>query len=367
MMNKIVLILSVIFLFSCKGRQELKEDVNTKIFQAYLDGETTSPVKLSDFIDSVSFLPIVSDSNVLIHEINDVRYYKGHFYVLDTKMGAVLEVDERGNIIHILSKRGRAPGEYTGIYAFDINPSNGDIHIYDGGTKQILVYDLSGAFLRKVPVQDIIHDFAVFSNGEYIFYTPEFMKGNQRGLWRVDRQGNFKEQLVSINENFRYGGIYPKYLHRIDDEVVSLMGGEDHDRIYHITKDSITIPYKLDIDRIISEELKGGEPVNYEKYAGVCYTKSDYLETDKLLMFAVTDMRKRLLFLYNKKDDQIGCIRRQEDLIEDIDAYTMPRYGNNGVMVGVLDVGFVLNFKVLQEKFPFITTDSNPVLVVYPK
>lgn len=365
-MNRILFIVSVVCLFSCKGKPELNEDVNTKIFCAYLDGETASPVKLSDFIDSVSFLPIVSDRDILIADIADVRCFKGHFYIWDSKSESIVEVDGLGNIVQVLSKQGRAPGEYLNITAFDVNPSNGDIHIYDGGSRQILIYDCSGNFLRKVAVSDVIRDFSVFSNEEYVFYTPDYMKGNRRGLWRVDRQGNFKEQLVSIDENFRYGGIYPKYLRRIDDETVCLMGGEDYDRIYHLTKDAVTVPYKLDIDRKISEELKRrNESERSEKYAGVCYTKNDYMETDNLMMLAVTDMRKRLLLLYNKRNGKIGYVRKQEDLIEDINAYTLPRYGNNGVMVGVLEVGFILSFKALQEEFPFITTDSNPVLVVY--
>lgn len=364
-MNKIIFILSVVFLFSCKGKQELKEDINTKVIQAYLDGETVSPVRLSDYIDSVSFIPIVSDSNVLVVNIADIRYFKGHFYILDLGQGSIIDVDERGNIVHVFCRQGRASGEYVSIGAFDINPSNGDIHIYDDGLRQISIYDCCGTFLRKFAVQDVIRDFAVFSNGEYIFYTPDYMKGNRRGLWRVDRQGNFKEQLVSINENFRYGGIYPKYLRRINDNVVSLMGGEDQDRIYHITEDSITIPYKLDIDRKISEELKNGEKAERsEKYAGVCYTKNNYMETDGLLMLTVTDMRKRVMVFYDKVNQKLDCVRKQDDLIEDIDVYTMPQYGNSGVMVGVLNVGFILSLQVLQERFPFITVDSNPVLVV---
>ena len=364
-MHKIVLIILVTFLFSCMGKQELKEDRNTKILDAHLDGETSSPSKLSDFFDSISFIPIASDSNILIADVADIRFYKEHFYILDSKSVTIIKVNQKGEIVNILSKRGRAPGEYLGINTFDINPSNGDIHIYDWTSKRILIYNNSGIFLRNLPVQDVIRDFAVFANGEYVFYTPDFMKGNRRGLWRVDSEGHFKEQLVSIDENFRYGGIYPKYLHRINDEVVGLMGGEDYDRIYHIEADSISIPFKLDIDRKISKELKENvEPVNSQKYAGLCYTKNNYIETDKLLLLTITDMKKRLMLFYDKVNDKLTHVRKQEDLIEDLDIYTMPYFGNNGLTIGVLDVGYVLNFKALKEKFPFITTDSNPILVV---
>lgn len=368
-MNKIILIISIVFLFSCMGKQELKEDTNTKILNAYLDGETSSPSKLSDFFDSVSFVPIASNSNTLIADVTDVRFYKGHFYILDAKTVAIIEVNQNGDIVNVLSKRGRAPGEYLGISTFDINPSNGNIHIYDWASKRILIYNNLGTFLRNIPVQDVIRDFAVFANEEYVFYTPDFMKGNRRGLWRVDSLGNFKEQLINIDENFRYGGIYPKYLHRINDEIVGLMGGEDYDRIYHISKDSISIPFKLDIDRKISEELKKSvEPVNSQKYVGLCYTKNNYLETDKLLILTVTDMKKRVMLFYDKVNKKLTHVRQQEELIEDLDIYTMPQFGNNGMMVGVLEVGFILNFDVLKEKFPSVMTDSNPVLVVvYPK
>ena len=363
-MNKIILIILVIFFYSCKEKQELKEDVNTKVFYAYLDGETASPSKLSDFWNSISFIPIASDSNTLIANIADVRYFDGNFYILDSKTVSIIKVDQNGKIVSVLSKRGRAPGEYLNIDIFDINPSNGEINVYDLASKQIIIYDNSGNFKRNVLVQDIIRDFAVFLNGEYIFYTPDFMKGNRRGLWRVDSLGNFKEQLVYIDEDFRYGGIYPKYLHRINDDVVGLMGGEDYDRVYHIKEDSITVPYKLNIDRKIPEELKSSDIVDYERHAGLCYTKNNYLETDKLLMLTVTDMKKRLLLLYDKVSQEVSYVRKEKDLIEDIDVYTMPKFGNNGVMIGVLDVGFILNFKELREKFPYITTDSNPVLVV---
>lgn len=364
-MNKIVLIISLSFLISCLGKQELKENSNTKILNAHLDGETSSPSRLSDFFDSLSFIPIASDSNTLIADVTDVRFYKEHFYILDSKTFSIIKVDQKGNIKNVLSKRGRAPGEYLGINIFDINPLNGDIHIYDWETKRILIYNNSGTFLRNVPVQDVIRDFAVFANGEYIFYTPDFMKGNRRGLWRVDDQGNFKEQLISIDENFRYGGIYPKYLHRINDDVIGLMGGEDYDRIYHIRTDSISIPFKLDVDRKISKELKESvEPISSEKYAGLCYTKNNYIETDKLLLLTITDMKKRIMLFYDKVNHKLSQVRKQEDLIEDLDIYTMPYFGNNGLMIGVLNVGFVLNFKALKEKFPFITADSNPILVV---
>lgn len=364
-MYKIIFFLAVVFIFSCKGKQEIQEDKNTKIIQAYLDGETSSPIKLSEFFDSVSFVPIVSDSNILIVNIADVRYFKGHFYIWDSKQGSIVEVDKGGNIVHVFCKQGRAPGEYVQMGGFDINPSNGDIHIYDMELQQILVYDRSGTFLRKVVLQDIIRDFAVFSNDEYILYTPDFMKGNRRGLWRIDRQGNFKEQLVSIDEHFRYGGIYPKYLRRMNDDVITLMGGEDHDRIYHITKDGITVPYKLDIDRTISEELiQGQNTEKSEKYAGVCYTKNNYMETDDFLMLSITDFRKQIMVFYNKKNQKLAYVRKQEELIEDIDIYTMPQLGNSGAMIGVLEVGSILSYKVLHEKFPFITSDSNPILVV---
>lgn len=323
---------------------------------------------MSDFLDSLFYIPITPDSNIVIVNISDIRFFKGHFYILDSKTVSIIEIDNSGNIIKTLSKRGRAPGEYLDIDAFDINPSNGEINIYDWTSRQILIYDNSGYFLRKISMQDVIRDFAVFSNGEYIFYAPNFMKGKRRGLWRVDRMGNFKEQLISIDEKFRYGGIYPKYLYRINDEVVGLMGGEDYDRIYHITEDSITIPYKLNIDRKILDELKCKDFVDFQKYKGLCYSKNSYWETDRILSLTVTDMEKRVMLFYDKITQQLTYIRKSEDLIEDMNVYTMLKFGNSGIMIGVLNVGYILNNSVLQEKFPYINIDSNPLLVVvYPK
>lgn len=357
------LFFALLFCIACDSKKELAEDLNTVVFDISFDmGERSSPMSLSDIIDSVSYISIQSE--IAIGEIGDVRYVNNLYYIQDLQLMALYIVDETGRVIGSISDRGRAPNEYVTFQGFDVNPTNGEVSLYDSSAKRIQVYSSNGAFLRSIPLNDIVRDFAVLNNSEYVFYTPDFMKTNRRGLWRADEKGVFKEQLVTIDDDFLYGGLYPKYLRRIDDVTVGLMGGEDYDRIYHITADTLIVKYKMNMNITIPKELSSRPILNFNNYKGMIYTKNDYFETEHLMMLTVTDMERKVSLFYNKLNNTSRQIKQQEDLIEDVDIYGGFLSCSNHTLIGVLYPGVVLSYPSIKERFPGVTEDSNPILVI---
>lgn len=355
----------VLSLFAaCSGTKDVKEDADTIILEAgFEEGGKTPPLALSEVFDSVTYLPIRSD-DVLIGMIGDIRYHNHRYYILDSQQNMLYVMDETGHILNSISQKGPGPTEYITLQGFDVNPSNEEISLYDNSSKRIQVYSKEGTYLRSIQIDDIIRDFAVLDNGEYLFYTPDFMKGNRRGLWRADKEGEFKEQLVTIDDKFLYGGLYPKYFRRIDDATVGLMGTEDFDRIYHITANSMSVKYKIKTDRVISKDLLSEPVLDFNKHKGVIYTKNDYLETESLMTLTVTDMENSVLLFYNKNTKKFWPIRKQEDLIEDIYFSIKPQFCGNEILIGVLYSEYILTYRSLQQQFPDITSDSNPVLAI---
>ncbi len=364
-MGKSTILLFVLSLFTaCSGTKDVKEDAGTIILEAGFEGGgKNTPFILSEVFDSVTYLPIRSD-DVLIGMIGDIRYHNHRYYILDSQQNMLYVMDETGHILNSISQKGPGPTEYITLQGFDVNPSNEEISLYDNSSKRIQVYSKEGTYLRSIQVDDIIRDFAVLDNGEYLFYTSDFMKGNRRGLWRADKEGRFKEQLVTIDDKFLYGGLYPKYFRRIDDATVGLMGTEDFDRIYHITANSMSVKYKIKTDRVIPEDLRSEPVLDFDKHKGLVYTKNDYVETESLMSLTVTDMKKNMLVFYDKNTGIHWLVTEDSEIVDDIDMYMKSQFCGNNSFIGVLYPGFILSFAVLQKQFPDITSDSNPVLVI---
>ncbi|HPB34960.1 MAG: 6-bladed beta-propeller [Bacteroidales bacterium] len=367
-----LVLLSILpFLISCK--YESSDGVSTNnslVFDITFDnGDKTSPLSLSQIFDSVSYIPLKNDSGIIIGGIKDIKFVHNRFYIWDNKANALYVFDNKGNYLQEISHIGNASNEHILIGGFDVNPRNEEISLFDSPSRKIKRFSKNGTFLDNLSLKDVIRDFAVLGNGDYVFYTPDYLKGkNRRGAWQTDSSGVFKKQLVSMSDDFLYGGLYPTCFCRINDSTIGLKGGEDHDYIYHITADTIVVKYQLKVDIKIPDEIKKRAILNFENYKGKVYTKNDYFETEKLMTIAVSNLKRRILLFYHKTDSCHWLIQSEKDLVEDIKLHTWFQSSYNKALIGVLDCSYILSFPGLREEFPDIDESSNPILmVVYTK
>lgn len=363
---QLVLLSIFLFLFGCKLESSVGVSTDSLVFDiAFDNGDKTSPLSLSQIFDSVSYLPLKNDSGIIIGGIRDIKFVRNRFHIWDNKTNALYVFDNKGNYIQKIAHIGNASNEYLLIGGFDVNPKNGEITLFDYPARKIKRFSENGTFLANLSLKDIIRDFAVLENGDYVFYTPDYLKGkNRRGAWQTDSLGVFKKQLVSISDDFLYGGVYPTYFRRINDSTIGLKGEEDYDYIYHITADTIVVKYQLKVDIKIPDELKKRPILNFENYKGEVYTKNDYFETEKIMTIAVSNLKKRILLFYHKTDSCHWLVESEEDLVEDIKLDTWFQSSYNKALIGVLDCSYILFFPGLREKFPDIDESSNPILMV---
>ena len=321
----------------------------------------------SQYIDTVEYINITASEGVdyVIGEISDICYVGDKYYILDRMSKAIYTISEGGIIESVVHSPGRGPDEYLSLLAFDVNPTSSDICVMDDITRRIQIYNRKGEFKRTITIDDIVRDMAVLPNGDFLLYTPDFMDSNRRGLWRLDSLGNFKEHHVYIEDDFRYGGIYPKYFTKINDSVVGLMGGEDYDRIYHITCDTVEVAYQIDIDIEMSKEVCQNELADLETEPGEVYTKNDYCETESFLHFRIQTSSKQMIVNYDKKNEEILAIVDYDTrtLKDDMGLYKYFDRSSNGVLFTSLPVGLVM--KYLSAEFSQINEDSNPLIVKY--
>lgn len=346
---------------------------NTKIIEVSLKGDNPTsnlPIKFSSLYDSSQLVALETRSDAMVSEIANIRVVNDYIFISDLSL-KVFVFDMQGRFVSKVDRRGRGHGEYVTLDQFAVNPNNNNISVLCTYLHKIFVYSLKGDFLYQIAFSedDYPRDFAELENGDYLFYTPDYNRNSRRGLWQVDSKGEYKRHLVSIDDDFRYGGLYPKYLGYANDSTVTLMGGEDYNRIYHITKDSVSVKYRLKVDLKMEEGvLNGSINLSNNDFPSRAYTKNSYFETDNWMLVNVTDMQMGVSIYYDKKSDEVYYISSEDDYALDVDI-TFPRTitSTSNALIGYVPAYVVQeneSAEKLRARFPELTRDSNPIIVI---
>lgn len=367
-MKKYISISIIILSFSCKNKIETKiDDSNYQVFTINFSTseKNEKTINISDFTDSISYINLETNKDLLMQSIKSIKYNKDKIYISDFQGQELFIYNTDGKFLNKLNNSGRGPGEYLAISQFEINYENGNIHILDDIGSKIFIYTQNGEFIKSIKVDDIIRDFALLPSGDYLFYTPDYSMGDiKRGLWKVDANGVFKEQLIDIDPEYRYGGIYPRYFQRVDNKTVGLLGGEDKDFIYHITDESIFIAYKFDVDIKITETIKRTDFMDPNKLKGRAYTKNEYQETNRYIFLNISNYEENISFLYDKKKKQT-IINSRGNYNNDIDSIGGKplRSTFNNSMIFMVSEKLILNNQEIRDKLNTSIND-NPVLQI---
>ena len=138
------------------------------------------PFSMSQFVDTVRYQQI--DSAYTIGHISEVKMAGGCFYICDKHEGIIYKVSQQGKVLLRLANKGRARNEYYNLSDVDVNRKTGEIHVWDAVSHRFIVYSGDGTFVKDVPCNDVVRDFAVMDDGDYLIYTPDFNKESRRGL-----------------------------------------------------------------------------------------------------------------------------------------------------------------------------------------
>lgn len=347
--NQSVLFLGVIIVLSCSKGSETIIPEGVEVINGFLyekDSSATS-FNYSDYLDSVTYFVLETNKESVMGGISGCHLVKDTMYISDYQ--SIYIYDIKGNYVRKISKRGRGRGEYLQLSFFDVNKRNGEIYIYDSGKNQIMIYSPKGDFLRSFPVP-VVRDFAVTESGNFVFCYPDYTDVGIRGVWLTDKNGTFIKQLVTESDKYRSVVLRDKYFVHVNDSIISYMGGEDNDYIYHISEDTAKVVYKIQSDIKISKRNLKKQLPQFDQISS--YYKDELVETERLLSFVVTNGQGRQVkVFYDKK------LKKEYQLISDIvteefsdplggDKYPvmMPPYGcENGVIIAGIDAGFILD------------------------
>lgn len=139
------------------------------------------------FTDNYAITPLETNSDCLVGQIDKIKKWKSHYYILSSNGQTILHFDDKGKYVSSLNKTGQGPEEYHRIEDFDVCEIDGQTEVWVSDNKNLKIYDATDfSFKYKIPYSFIIYKFRRLENSHILLLTGQ----NDKILTLTDQQGN---------------------------------------------------------------------------------------------------------------------------------------------------------------------------------
>lgn len=168
--------LYLIFFFvlsACHSEKKQSEMRNQSIdiIQIRSDFKVGTGINLSSFVKNIDFIPLEVTDESLLRGIGKAAIYGDYIYVIDDPdylSPCVYQFDKAGKFIRQIGAKGEGPEEFVEMRGFVLD-KDGNICIYDGVRKKILIYKSDGTFLHSINTYYTCDNFE-YNDGYYYLY-----------------------------------------------------------------------------------------------------------------------------------------------------------------------------------------------------
>ncbi|TCC96284.1 6-bladed beta-propeller [Pedobacter hiemivivus] len=260
-------------------------------------------INLSQIADSVSYIKLGKSSDVTLSNSLDVDFSENYILVKDDLTRNLYLFTKSGDFRRSLSSKGLKDNEYSFLSDAAIDEANNLIFLLDSRRKKILLFNLDGAYLKSLDIENRPLKIMVLNNKKILLFTPTIGKEHAKypHVYILDYSGkvHFKVDLV---EPFKKQDFYSrfciyKYKNKMKFWQTSI------NKIF-----SIQDTGKLYTDYIIS-----GENLVPNEYAVTGKTSArnldnflqirSVIETESKLYFYVVLQQRRDIIIYDKNEN----------------------------------------------------------------
>ena len=125
--------------------------------------ETERSMKLSELVDTIEYLELKTPEGLIISTIRGVKQVED-FLLIQARM-VLYKFTLNGDYVCTVGGKGQGPGEYTGVYEFDMDYRSRRIVISDSGRTHY--YDFDGNYLESEK-SETISDFAIIDTLKWV-------------------------------------------------------------------------------------------------------------------------------------------------------------------------------------------------------
>ncbi len=223
-----------------------KEDYNIDNIVLQLS-ETDSKINLSELVDSIVYIPLETNEQSLLGDIDRIIVTENGDYLIADKETAsgVFVFDSKGHFLQKIGKRGSSPSEYVKLE--DMSYYNQSVYIWDSGSRKILEYSLYGEWKNSYNFNYMAYSFSCVGDNEFVFYcdyvpNKELLKDN--GYPNFIR---YNTETMSVESNLFFNKDIPSnaYLLSLNNLSNNNIYSTMNDTIYKVDGDSLKRKYVL--------------------------------------------------------------------------------------------------------------------------
>jgi hypothetical protein len=146
-LNLSFLILFIVIGLSCNENH--KNELLTISFDKNISNEKV--IGLKEIAKEIEYVKLERNSECLLGSVNDLVASEKYFFVGSEE---VFQFLRNGRFVRKIGKKGRGPGEYTGVLDMAIDESSQRIYILTSEDRKILIFDFKGTFLNSIQLRD---------------------------------------------------------------------------------------------------------------------------------------------------------------------------------------------------------------------
>ena len=157
------------------------------------------PVTLSEIGKDLIYIPLETNSQSLLRNINRLAFSNKYIFVSD--FDKLIQFDHEGNFLRQIGSNGRGPGEYIHVSYFDIDDKSERIYILAWGIHTILEYDFNGQFIRSFEISFTTLQFIKAESNSFAFVIPNHSSNPDAEYSEIitDSLGTIKTKIKNHN------------------------------------------------------------------------------------------------------------------------------------------------------------------------
>lgn len=145
----------------------------------------------SDFVDSISYVPIKTDQDNFISSPIQPIGMTSNYIILYDGLSRLYCYDKNKQSIRRIANRGKGPGEYNGIQEFVADEQNKIVYALTGSASvnTIFKYNFQGEFLGKILLDENADDIGLTEEGFLVIHYTNWTGKTQKQYSIIDNNG----------------------------------------------------------------------------------------------------------------------------------------------------------------------------------
>ena len=300
-------------------------------------------INLSEFVDSIYYVPLETTTESFIAQIYKVKYACGSYFVFDEKQHILFCFDKSGKYKYRIDSHGKGKGEFIRIFDFDIWEKTNSLVVRDGVTKKLLYYDAqTGKFIKEVKANLLSRSIMCIDDGFVVcsLNKPYQTPSNNAELFICDLNYNPIEVLTHYPIEFQY--VHPfdfMSLYRFNDTIYFSRPWSPNIYAIDIQKKEAVLKYRIDLgnDEFAIKTLRKTQTLENSMQAylarrnskEIIYNSHYYIESkpkfifNNVLLVKAERQQQSIWILYNKRTQGYKLFTKIKN---DVDAIYPDKY-----------------------------------------